>query len=79
MAEFRHGGEAKARPQLYSSDGQPLEVSDEAWADFIYMRANTAGVQSEWWYHHAGCGLWFLAERDTKTNEVRCSYCWSAA
>ena len=28
------------------------------------------GVQREWWYHRAGCGLWFLAERDTRTNEV---------
>ena len=28
------------------------------------------GVQREWWYHRAGCGLWFVAERDTRTNEV---------
>lgn len=73
VTEFRHGGETNPRPR------QPLEVGDEAWADFIYMRANTAGPQTEWWYHRAGCGLWFLAERDTKTNEVTRTYCWSAA
>ena len=29
-----------------------------------------AGVQREWWFHRSGCGEWFLAERDTRTNEV---------
>jgi sarcosine oxidase delta subunit len=27
-------------------------------------------VQREWWFHRSGCGAWFLAERDTRTNEV---------
>ena len=71
VAEFRFGGEANARPK------QPAEISDDAWADFIYMRANKAGLQTEWWYHRAGCGLWFLAERHTKTNEVLRTYCWA--
>ena len=31
---------------------------------------NVAGVQREWWQHRSGCGEWFLAERDTRTNEV---------
>ena len=26
--------------------------------------------QREWWHHRFGCELWFLAERDTRTNEV---------
>ena len=29
-----------------------------------------AGVQREWWYHGSGCREWFVAERDTRTNEV---------
>ena len=29
-----------------------------------------AGIQREWWSHRSGCGAWFLAERDTRTNEV---------
>src|SRR5205814_9391619 len=34
------------------------------------FRRNVAGVQREWWNHRFGCRLWFLAERDTRTNEV---------
>jgi heterotetrameric sarcosine oxidase delta subunit len=36
----------------------------------VYFRRNVAGVQREWWHHRFGCELWFLAERDTRTNEV---------
>ena len=38
--------------------------------DYNYFRRNVAGVQREWWYHRSGCRTWFLAERDTRTNEV---------
>ncbi|HEV3404394.1 MAG TPA: sarcosine oxidase subunit delta [Gaiellaceae bacterium] len=38
--------------------------------DYIYFRRNVAGVQREWWHHSLGCGTWFLAERDTRTNDV---------
>jgi sarcosine oxidase subunit delta len=37
---------------------------------YLYFRRNVAGVQREWWYHRFGCETWFLAERDTRTNEV---------
>ena len=37
---------------------------------FNYFRKNVAGVQREWWYHRSGCRDWFVAERDTRTNEV---------
>jgi len=39
-------------------------------SEYVYLRRNVAGVQREWWYHRQGCGAWFLAERDTRTNEV---------
>jgi len=38
--------------------------------DYVYFRDNVAGPQREWWQHRSGCGEWFLAERDTRTNEV---------
>ena len=38
--------------------------------DYVYFRDNVAGVQREWWQHRLGCGEWFLAERDTRTNEI---------
>ena len=60
--EFRWGGEQSQRPEPGSSQ--------ETWAQYLYMRSNTAGVQREWWYHRTGCQIWFVAERDTRTNEV---------
>ena len=38
--------------------------------DYVYFRDNVAGEQREWWQHRQGCGEWFLAQRDTRTNEV---------
>jgi sarcosine oxidase subunit delta len=38
--------------------------------DYLYLRENPAGPIEEWWYHRMGCGRWFLALRDTRTNEV---------
>jgi methylglutamate dehydrogenase subunit B len=37
---------------------------------YLYFRDNVAGVQREWWYHRLGCETWFLAKRDTRTNQV---------
>ena len=71
VSEFRHGGEVNPRPKV------PGAVSDEAWADYLFMRKNTLGVQTEWWYHRAGCGRWFLAERHTLTNEVARTWVWT--
>ena len=36
----------------------------------LLPRRNLAGVQREWWYHRSGCRTWFVADRDTTTNEV---------
>jgi heterotetrameric sarcosine oxidase delta subunit len=71
VTEFRYGGEYNPRPS------KPLETADSDWADFIYMRDNKLGVQTEWWYHRSGCGIWFMAERHTKTNEVEKTYLWA--
>jgi heterotetrameric sarcosine oxidase delta subunit len=60
--EFKFQGEVTKRPV-----GKPTQRELSA---YVYFRANVAGVQREWWYHRNGCGVWFLAERDTRTNEV---------
>ena len=60
--EFRYQGEVTRRPQR--------EPTLRELSEYVYFRDNVAGVQREWWYHRAGCGLWFVAERDTRTNEV---------
>ena len=58
----RFGGELNPRPKCAPS---LRELSE-----YNYFRRNVAGVQQEWWLHRSGCGEWFIAERDTRTNEV---------
>ena len=62
MYEFDFGGEYHTRPLI---NADPSE-----WPRYLYLRKNLDGLQIEWWYHRQGCKLWFLAERDTRTNEV---------
>lgn len=62
VTDFSFGGEASARP---ASRPTPRELNA-----YVYLRRNVAGVQREWWQHRSGCRAWFLAERDTRTDEV---------
>ncbi len=67
--EFRCGGEAHiARP------GPPESLSDDDWADYVYMRANPKGLHHERWLHVHGCRRWFNMARDTVTHEVQGVY-----
>ncbi len=59
--EFRFGGEAKSRPDENS-------VTDEEWAEYVYLAGNIRGPRKEWWFHTKGCGCWFTVLRDTVTN-----------
>lgn len=59
--EFHFGGE-----QLF----RPPERGAGTWTDYLYKRDNTLGVQTEWWFHRLGCRRWFLARRETSSNEV---------
>jgi heterotetrameric sarcosine oxidase delta subunit len=63
VTDFGFGGEISERPQ-----GQP---SFRELNTYNYFRRNVAGVQREWWFHRSGCRAWFIAERDTRTNEVK--------
>ena len=62
--EFAYAGEVTSRPQSEAPTLREL-------TDYVYFRRNVAGLQREWWQHRYGCEVWFLAERDTRTNEVR--------
>ena len=73
VSEFRFGAAYNPRPR------PDHEVGAEEWAEYLYVRRNLMGVQQEWWHHANGCGLWFLAERDTRTNEVKGTRMWAAA
>jgi sarcosine oxidase subunit delta len=61
--EFSYGGEAHiARP------ADPSALSDEQWAEFLYLRRNPKGTYAERWRHTNGCGRFFNAVRDTVTD-----------
>lgn len=65
VAEFHYGGEAeRARPS------QPERLDDAAWADYLFNADNPKGPAKELWLHRHGCGRWFVATRDTRTDEL---------
>ena len=67
--EFSHGGQAHlVRP------ADPSALSDEAWAAFLYLRANAKGAHAERWRHVHGCGRFFNAVRDTTTDKFLAIY-----
>lgn len=67
--EFHCGGQAHiARP------ADPAELSDEQWADFLFMRDNPKGAFAERWMHAAGCRRWFNVQRNTVTHEITAVY-----
>jgi sarcosine oxidase subunit delta len=63
VTDFGFGGELNPRPK-----GSP---SWRELGEYNYFRRNVAGVQREWWCHRSGCGAWFVAERDTRDNDVK--------
>ena len=63
--EFSYGGEAGiVRPE------DPDALSDQQWADYLYMRNNRRGFHLEQWCHSFGCRRWFNLARDTVTNQI---------
>jgi heterotetrameric sarcosine oxidase delta subunit len=67
--EFRYGGQA-----LLSYPADPDALSDEEWADYLFMRDNPRGDFTERWFHAAGCRRWFNAVRNTATYEIRSTF-----
>lgn len=69
QTEFICGGEAHiVRPE------EPERLSDEQWADYLFMRTNTKGMHREQWCHSAGCRRWFYVQRDTVTYAIHRVY-----
>lgn len=62
ITEFTYGGEYHPLPE-------PLASDDRAWAEYVFFHANEAGVVLEWWCHTASA-YWFVAERDTLSDEI---------
>lgn len=68
-AEFSCGGEAHIL-----TPSAPASVTDAAWADYLYMRANPKGLYRERWLHTFGCRRWFNVLRDTTTERIHAVY-----
>ena len=66
IGEFLYGGEYREMPN-------PDTCSDQEWASYVHYRANAPGVKKEWWYH-APSGTWFIAVRNTLSDEVMNTY-----
>jgi sarcosine oxidase, subunit delta len=64
--EFTYGGEAGV---AYPSD--PDALTDEEWAEYLFVRANPRGAHAERWCHTSGCRRWFDVVRDTVTQDMR--------
>jgi len=66
IQEFSYGGTFRAMPP-------PEECSDRQWADYVFHRSGAAAVKKGWWCHLAS-GVWFIAERNTSTDEILRTY-----
>jgi len=67
--EFAYAGEAHIiRPD------RPLELSDEDWRNFLFIRTNPRGLHFERWRHIHGSGRFFNAVRDTVSDKFITTY-----
>ena len=63
--EFSYGGQAEI---AYPSE--PAALTDEQWAEWLFVRDNPKGAFAERWVHTHGCRRWFELTRDTVTHEI---------
>jgi sarcosine oxidase, subunit delta len=61
ITEFYCHGPVKVMPAR--------DAPAEAWADYAFLEDNIAGRVVEWWFH-IPTAYWFIAERDTLTDEI---------
>jgi len=66
ISEFVFGGEYRNMPD-------PDKATDKEWAGYVHNRDGAPGLKKEWWYHGPS-GTWFIAERNTLTEQVMRTY-----
>jgi sarcosine oxidase subunit delta len=64
----------KLEVRLILKDLQPTELSDDEWAEYLFMRKNIKGIQFERWNHAHGCRKWFNMVRDTSNDKIHGVY-----
>ena len=63
--EFTYGSVWEKRRPIDS-----LSLTDEQWAQYLYVEENVRGIALERWRHTNGCRQWFLLERHTVTHQI---------
>lgn len=58
---YRGAGKLLERPAA--------DAGAEAFHDYIYLRENPSGANSELWFHEMGCRAWLLVERDVSSHQ----------
>lgn len=71
ITEFAYGGEVRPMPD-------PNTVDDATWAAYVYNRNSIPGIKQEWWCH-VPSNTWFIAERNTLTDEILRTYLYAEA
>ncbi len=66
IQEFMCFGEVTQMPA-------PNACSDAEWAEYVWFSNNLADVVREWWCH-VPTAYWFIAERNTVTDEIVRTY-----
>ena len=61
IAEFVSRGPVLSMPSM--------KASKENWARYLFLAENKAGIVDEWWLHTPS-GMWFVARRDTTSDEI---------
>ncbi|MGH1415796.1 MAG: sarcosine oxidase subunit delta [Pelagimonas sp.] len=64
--EFTYLGDASL---LDRPDGM-APGSDAAFAEYVYLRDNPAGIHRELWFHEQGDRSWLVVTRNTITHEI---------
>jgi heterotetrameric sarcosine oxidase delta subunit len=68
-------GSRDAQEFVYRGDADPLRPAMDSGAEedlfeYLYERANPAGLLREHWYHAQGCRNWLVVTRDTTTHAI---------
>lgn len=71
ISEFVYGGEFRPSPD-------PQTCDDATWAAYVFQRNGAPAIKQEWWCHSPS-NTWFLAERNTLTDEILRTYLVSEA
>ncbi len=66
--EFSYLGDAA--PERPAFENPEHAAREAAFADYVYLRDNPAGMICELWFHTGGCQAWLRVERNTRTHEI---------